>query len=184
MHHLDLRLSASPPELWWKTVQILSLTYSLSKTNSYLFNRVLYFFFRWQPVQTASISFAKVEKRSTPEDPQDLTCQLCQRTYPRRESLTRHIQRVHKRDPYSCTSCSFQTRIFREFQLHKKMQHKVEKIHRCTACDFTSHSFYTIRRHMLTHTTGKVFRCDYCDFSSKRKQEVNRHVKNKHCAKQ
>ncbi|KAK4300376.1 hypothetical protein Pmani_027419 [Petrolisthes manimaculis] len=137
-----------------------------------------------RPVQTASISFAKVEKQSTSEKPQDFTCQLCQRSYPKRESLTRHIQRIHKKDPYSCSNCSFQTRVYKELLLHKKMQHKVQKIHKCPTCDFTTPRHDCIRRHINTHSDVKRFSCDQCDFSSKRKQEVNRHVKNKHCLKQ
>ncbi|XP_071532525.1 uncharacterized protein [Panulirus ornatus] len=141
---------------------------------------------QYQRNHTTSSSLVKVE-RDTIGEAARFKCQCCNRSYQKKESLTRHMH-VHTNEPYTCTHCGHISKTYRSHLEHKREHHsrhtqqkkETSAVHKCHVCSFTSNRHDNVKRHMLSHTGEKPHKCPHCDFRAKRSQYLHKHIKNIH----
>ncbi|XP_076049243.1 uncharacterized protein LOC143029923 isoform X2 [Oratosquilla oratoria] len=76
---------------------------------------------------------------------EDLTCKFCGKKCSRVDHLTRHMQKEHDTEPYTCSDCTFKAKTFHELRNHKKIHRPLFK---CTHCDFSAQRNDHFIRHL------------------------------------
>ncbi len=104
---------------------------------------------------TQSSSRRTHEKTHT--EGQSFKCGPCGKSFTQKTSLTRH----------SSTACKANTLIA-----------KTElKLHKCSACDYTTPLRGNLTRHFKVHSGVKPFGCPHCDYSAAQKNNLAIHLK-------
>lgn len=116
------------------------------------------------------------------------TCNLCERSYTRRDDLTRHIKRVHtntivtspkpirNEECFLCPHCgqSYSSKKMLDSHL---FTHSVERPHPCGICDKTFKRIKDMKTHQLIHSDAKPFQCSSCGKSFKRSDKLKIHMR-------
>ncbi|KAK8744046.1 hypothetical protein OTU49_000980 [Cherax quadricarinatus] len=55
--------------------------------------------------------------------------------------------------------------------------HNINKMHKCSYCDYTTYFTTNLRNHMRRHTGEKPYSCPHCNYSAITKQSLDRHLR-------
>ncbi|XP_077289555.1 uncharacterized protein LOC143913559 [Arctopsyche grandis] len=140
--------------------------------------------------------------RDTREQP--FICDICSKSYARKNNLRLHMTVHTKENPHKCDIClkSFSSKhylhghmnIHSEVEAHKcniclksfvnkyhlkihMTRHSGEKPFKCNICLKSFVQKYALMRHLKCHSNEKPFKCDICSKSVKRKQYMVIHMK-------
>ena len=110
-----------------------------------------------------------------------LTCYLCNKSFSRKEHLTRHLKSVHfKEKPYQCPHC--EKRFAEKSNLKRHVRtHTGEKSHPCFLCKKSFTRNDSLKKHVQeVHTKSKSFVCVICEKSYTQKNNLFRHMRTTH----
>ncbi|XP_032526287.2 zinc finger protein 28-like isoform X2 [Danaus plexippus] len=107
-------------------------------------------------------------------------CNVCDKAFDRRYTLSRHMKRDHleERD-YQCQLCSYKCFTNNELSVHM-IKHNGERIHECSVCNKSYARKKTLREHMRIHNNDRRFSCAVCGQSFVQKCSLKGHVKTHH----
>ena len=135
------------------------------------------------------------------------TCQICAKTFNRKDKLQEHIKRLHEEELYKCDICekTFADESYlkihmdihigaprrqckycsKDFSHENNLYHHVKKFHPLPKVIENSRGFIMLEKspekNPVQHPKPKqVFNCEMCEFKSEWKQNLKVHMKNKH----
>lgn len=152
------------------------------------------------------VKFLPKKGTSTPlQSSQQLMCNYCNYTSPKRYLLTRHMkthseERPHKCyicnrgfktmpsmqnhinthtgvRPHKCKECDASFTTSGELVRHVRYKHTFEKPHHCPKCDYASVELSKLRRHVRSHTGERPFQCPHCAYASPDTYKLKRHLR-------
>ena len=118
----------------------------------------------------------KKRKRKRNLEKQDLPgtfpCKQCNKVFGRLRYLRKHVATHRTERKYLCDECGkgFTTKTY---LTHHRKSH-VEKVFRCSQCEFTSHVGSAVHAHRQVHTQGSIL-CDICGLAYADKSALNKH---------
>lgn len=114
-----------------------------------------------------------------PEVVFDWQCRICNKTFPYKITMSRHLKLHAGEKLFKCENCQkrFETRY--ALVQHVKL-HKSDVPFRCEMCEkpFLKHAEFL--RHIRTHTGEKPFPCNYCDKAFTTRASFVKHSEKKH----
>lgn len=136
-------------------------------------------------------------------------CDLCGKTFSRKNDLSRHLMLHSGERKYACTFCD--SKFIGSGDLHKHVRihtgekpykckfegcgkcftqkgdlnkhlkiHLKIKDHKCHLCDYSCIQGSDLSNHMLTHSSSKPFPCELCFKSFRRHNQLSIHMKRFH----
>ena len=121
-------------------------------------------------------------------------CDLCDKSFMRKDRLKRHITKVHEGiRPYKCGFCNDSFKEKENWKAHEKSVHEGQDPKSCHLCDFkakpklgyksvrTQGSYTSVKTHIaIVHEGRKLFSCSTCKKDLSSKQKLERHIKTVH----
>ncbi|XP_060809090.1 zinc finger protein 568 isoform X6 [Amyelois transitella] len=106
-------------------------------------------------------------------------CGCCNQTFKSYLSKQKHLVEAHgvPELKIKCQACEKVFTSRRMFTVHMKRDHLLERPHKCSQCDKSFSSSFTLSNHMLTHTGLKLFKCEVCKKSYGRKKTLREHMR-------
>lgn len=112
--------------------------------------------------------------------PLKYTCNVCERTFDRRYTLSRHLKRDHLEERENvCDVCSYRCYTKNELKVHM-VKHTGQKIFECTVCKKSYARKKTLREHMRIHNNDRRFVCPACGQAFVQKCSLKGHMKTHH----
>ncbi|XP_041968146.1 zinc finger protein 287-like isoform X2 [Aricia agestis] len=107
-------------------------------------------------------------------------CNVCDKTFDRRYTLSRHMKRDHldERD-FECQICSYKCFTKNELRVHM-VKHNGERIFECSVCKKSYARKKTLREHMRIHNNDRRFACAVCGQAFVQKCSLKGHIKTHH----
>lgn len=106
----------------------------------------------------------KTEKSISPkteELPKIHGCEVCSKTFKRREHLYQHIKLHTGFRPYQCTECK-KTFVRKEHLLRHMVLHSGERNFSCDICSKSFSRHDNLLKHIRTHNKEPTYTCDMC----------------------
>ncbi|KAG6459155.1 gastrula zinc finger protein XlCGF26.1 [Manduca sexta] len=112
--------------------------------------------------------------------PLQYKCNVCERTFERRYTLSRHMKRDHleERD-FQCELCSYKCFTKNELRVHM-VKHNGERIFECSVCKKSYARKKTLKEHMRIHNNDRRFACAVCGQAFVQKCSLKGHLKTHH----
>ncbi|XP_050676875.1 zinc finger protein 431-like [Leptidea sinapis] len=112
--------------------------------------------------------------------PLQYKCNVCDKVFDRRYTLSRHMKRDHleERD-YQCQLCAYKCFTNNELRVHM-VKHNGERIFECSVCHKAYARKKTLREHMRIHNNDRRFACNVCGQAFVQKCSLKGHVKTHH----
>lgn len=108
------------------------------------------------------------------------TCDICRKAFNRKSRLDLHVKYVHEgAKPFECTECN-KTFVRREDMSRHTVLHSGLKAHKCPICDKTFAMKSSLKIHLLTHTKEPPRSCEECGRAFIRQDCLLRHMRTKH----
>ena len=94
-------------------------------------------------------------------------CDQCQMRFPRSDSLSNHIKKIHKETKYICVTCGVIFETHQQLKDHKAKGHDDGTgVFKCHLCEKTYLSHKQLASHVYDHKNRNVFvTCEICDKS-------------------
>ncbi|KAF9812355.1 hypothetical protein SFRURICE_005466 [Spodoptera frugiperda] len=94
--------------------------------------------------------------------PLQYKCNVCDKSFDRRYTLSRHMKRDHleERD-YQCEICTYRCFTKNELRVHM-VKHNGERIFECSVCKKSYARKKTLKEHMRIHNNDRRFACAVC----------------------
>ncbi|KAK0094497.1 hypothetical protein PV326_010719 [Microctonus aethiopoides] len=132
---------------------------------------------KYYTIDMSVIDERVVQKNYTMTDKKQVTCNLCNATYPRIDKCHVHIWGHLDMKPYRCNACEFATVTVTNIRCHIRKSHLKIKPFECNVCTKRFVTASLLEEHAYTHTGAKPFQCKVCDFSSHSRQVLVYHNK-------
>ncbi|CAH0698497.1 unnamed protein product [Spodoptera exigua] len=112
--------------------------------------------------------------------PLQYKCNVCDKNFDRRYTLSRHMKRDHleERD-YQCEMCSYKCFTKNELRVHM-VKHNGERIFECSVCKKSYARKKTLKEHMRIHNNDRRFACAVCGQAFVQKCSLKGHLKTHH----
>ncbi|XP_045781618.1 zinc finger protein 25-like [Maniola jurtina] len=107
-------------------------------------------------------------------------CNVCDKAFERRYTLSRHMKRDHleERD-FQCQLCAYKCFTNVELRVHM-VKHNGERIFECSVCKKSYARKKTLKEHMRIHNNDRRFACAVCGQAFVQKCSLKGHVKTHH----
>ena len=110
-----------------------------------------------------------------------VACQLCTRTYQRKDLLKQHLETIHGNLKHPCSKCEFNTKWRTSLERHIRTIHdtgntRTKRIKTCNLCGFKTGNKSNLREHM-DHVHDEVFHTCECGFNTRWIASLSRHIK-------
>ncbi|XP_047518857.1 zinc finger protein 431-like isoform X1 [Pieris napi] len=112
--------------------------------------------------------------------PLQYKCNVCDKSFDRRYTLSRHMKRDHleERD-FQCQLCAYKCFTKNELRVHM-VKHNGERIFECSVCHKSYARKKTLREHMRIHNNDRRFACAVCGQAFVQKCSLKGHIKTHH----
>ncbi|XP_073964230.1 zinc finger protein 639-like [Choristoneura fumiferana] len=112
--------------------------------------------------------------------PLQYKCNVCDKSFDRRYTLSRHMKRDHleERD-FQCQLCSYKCFTNNELTVHM-IKHNGERIFECNVCKKSYARKKTLKEHMRIHNNDRRFACAVCGQAFVQKCSLKGHIKTHH----
>ncbi|XP_049300059.1 zinc finger protein 626-like [Anopheles funestus] len=132
-------------------------------------------------------------------------CPHCNKHFPCKSTLDRHLRRHTDEKPFQCTKCPKAFRFSSTLSAHKKLHdqrgpslrcetcgraftqpsalsshrllHRTDRPHCCTLCGKQFVRLHALKTHVLSHANERPFACDQCEKTFTEKHVLVRHRK-------
>lgn len=88
-------------------------------------------------------------------------CEVCQKTFKRREHLYQHVKLHTGFRPYRCTECN-KSFVRKEHLLRHMVLHSGERNYACDICSKSFSRHDNLLKHIRTHNKEPAYTCDVC----------------------
>ncbi|XP_039762264.1 zinc finger protein 569-like [Pararge aegeria] len=107
-------------------------------------------------------------------------CNVCDKAFERRYTLSRHMKRDHleERD-FQCQLCAYKCFTNVELKVHM-VKHNGERIFECSVCKKSYARKKTLKEHMRIHNNDRRFACAVCGQTFVQKCSLKGHIKTHH----
>ncbi|XP_050676877.1 zinc finger protein 260-like isoform X1 [Leptidea sinapis] len=114
------------------------------------------------------------------EQPMSFTCNLCEKVFETRRTLTTHRRKIHLKDyRYECQICG--QKFFTRFALTNHMPtHTGERNFKCKVCEKSYPRLKTLKDHIRIHTNDRRYRCHICGQAFIQNCSLKGHMKSQH----
>ncbi|KAL4714318.1 hypothetical protein ACJJTC_009670 [Scirpophaga incertulas] len=114
------------------------------------------------------------------EEPLSFPCNMCDKIYETRRTLTIHRRKDHLKDyRYECQCCG--QKFFTRFALNNHMPtHTGERNFKCKVCEKSYPRLKTLKDHMRIHTNDRRYRCHICGQAFIQNCSLKGHMKSQH----
>ena len=102
------------------------------------------------------------------------SCDICKMQFKSVKSLRAHVSLQHNGGKSRCPQCF---KYARNLQKHKDLVHMPKK---CTTCNFVTHSFGKLRKHVKVVHQREPQKCSSCHFETKSPVALRKHIDNHH----
>lgn len=103
-------------------------------------------------------------------------CNQCQKEFPQKINLIRHIRTHTKEKPFKCKHCHKKFSQKSNLKTHNRI-HTNKKIYTCTYCNKKFSDKSNLIKHIRIHTKNKPFSCNYCQKKFSQKSSLTRHIR-------
>lgn len=117
------------------------------------------------------------------------TCATCNKSFPSKDHLRKHVIVHSDERKYKCTVCSATYKHSKSLRRHNLESHigkkpikKQEQFH-CTICEKVLSSKFSLKKHLEIHADTKVFKCDECNGSYRLLRYLRKHKNTVHLLK-
>ncbi|XP_052757218.1 zinc finger protein 808-like [Galleria mellonella] len=112
--------------------------------------------------------------------PLQYKCNVCDKSFDRRYTLSRHMKRDHleERD-FQCQLCAYRCFTNNELRVHM-VKHNGERIFECSVCKKSYARKKTLKEHMRIHNNDRRFACAICGQAFVQKCSLKGHLKTHH----
>ncbi|KAL3859331.1 hypothetical protein ACJMK2_009556 [Sinanodonta woodiana] len=104
-------------------------------------------------------------------------CNICDRGFKTMASLQNHVNTHTGTRPHKCKQCDAAFTTSGELVRHIRYRHTFEKPHKCTECDYASVELSKLKRHMRSHTGERPYQCHHCNYASPDTYKLKRHLR-------
>lgn len=112
--------------------------------------------------------------------PLKYTCNVCERSFDRRYTLSRHLKRDHLEERENeCDVCNYKCYTKNELKVHM-VKHTGERIFECAVCKKSYARKKTLKEHMRIHNNDRRFVCPACGQAFVQKCSLKGHMKTHH----
>ncbi|XP_063836758.1 zinc finger protein ZFP2-like [Ostrinia nubilalis] len=114
------------------------------------------------------------------EEPLSFTCNVCDKVFETRRTLTIHRRKDHLKDyRYICQCCG--QKFFTRFALNNHMPvHTGARDFKCKVCEKTYPRLKTLKDHIRIHTNDRRYRCHICGQAFIQNCSLKGHMKSQH----
>lgn len=113
-------------------------------------------------------------------EPRLLKCMACDKTFDRRDKLTRHTKRDHLLERnFECEHCDMKFFGKKEHNMHM-LKHTGEKQYSCRVCLKAFGRKHTLKEHLRIHADDRRFKCEQCGHTFVQKCSWKHHMWSKH----
>ncbi|KAL0808613.1 hypothetical protein ABMA28_013052 [Loxostege sticticalis] len=114
------------------------------------------------------------------EEPLSFPCNMCDKVFETRRTLTIHRRKDHLKDyRYVCQCCG--QKFFTRFALNNHMPvHTGARDFKCKVCDKTYPRLKTLKDHLRIHTNDRRYRCHICGQAFIQNCSLKGHMKSQH----
>ncbi|XP_062702210.1 zinc finger protein sens isoform X3 [Aedes albopictus] len=122
---------------------------------------------------------SKREPKSGGEEPEEIRCTICDRTFNRKVALQAHMESIHEGRTFACPICGKVMGWKKTLQRHMKSHQENFQKHKCGLCDKSFSRPSHLRLHMVRHTGQKV-RCALCQNGYRDNYKLGEHLTKAH----
>ena len=114
--------------------------------------------------------------------PETFYCNVCDYKSIKSGNVRKHNDTVHKGIRIDCNHCEKKFTQHRDLDRHLEKNHGIEidKIFKCSKCDYTTKYKQILSLHEKNTHSGIVFKCDICGFISKTEFGLGSHKRTTH----
>lgn len=106
-------------------------------------------------------------------------CKYCEKNYKSNSYYRTHLRKKHNAFKHECKFCSRSFLTENSLLVHSKIHWpSLKRNKRCSLCRTYFSSWYTLDRHLLSHSKEKKFNCNICFKSFKYSNHFYQHLKN------
>lgn len=125
--------------------------------------------FTSEPKQSNFTEMSEASQQCQQPNSKIHTCDICRKTFKRREHLYQHVKLHTGFRPFTCENCN-KSFVRKEHVLRHMTSHSGQKNFTCTICDKSFSRNDNLLKHKKTHEKQSSFTCDICQ-----KQFVMKH---------
>lgn len=104
-------------------------------------------------------------------------CEVCERGFKTLASLQNHVNTHTGTKPHRCKECESCFTTSGELVRHVRYRHTFEKPHKCPECDYCSVELSKLKRHIRSHTGERPYACPHCSYASPDTFKLKRHLR-------
>ena len=107
------------------------------------------------------------------------TCDVCNKAFPVKSELARHMRSHEGTKPYSCETCGKKFSQDHHLKDHIRT-HTGERPHKCPVCEKAFAHSASLSNHMLSHKSVHLHVCPTCKRTFTRNSSLQLHMQNVH----